>query len=53
MGAARSNITAQVVAGIPLQSHITPASMAPAIPPISKHVDKSADLVGLNDAEIN
>lgn len=52
MGAANSNITEHVVAGILLQSHKTPAKIAPIMPPTSKRVERSADVFGPYDAKI-
>lgn len=52
MGAAVSSIITHVRALIPVESLITPAAIAPKIPPTSKTVDMSALLVALIFARI-
>ena len=49
-GAAKDSKITQVDADIPVESDITPAPMAPKIPPTSNSVDKSALYVALSVA---
>lgn len=50
MGAAKASIPMHVVADIPVSSLMTPAAMAPAIPPRSNNVAKSALTLAFRDA---